>query len=225
MPSTKKIMYFLSSAILQVAAVGILGYGMSTDWVQSKMACGPLGNEIFNGSATIKMGLFNGSEKKEGCPRFDTNNVVPVFAKLEQIGGAAVALQGLVVGLLSLSLLGSAGSILITLYNTVSNPYETYMGPIGLFACSGMSAISAFLALVLYLINVLVVRIGMEIAELKNDSNLKDEEVQLLVGFYLLLPYIAADILTTVLVYLYSHEAYTQRREQEKPPRMLQKTS
>lgn len=62
-----------------------------------------------------------------------------VFKRLEAIAVPATALHGLVVCLLVLALVGSAGSILITLYNAFSNPYETYMGPIGLFACSGLS--------------------------------------------------------------------------------------
>ncbi|KAF5909061.1 clarin-3, partial [Clarias magur] len=61
------------------------------------------------------------------------------FDKMGEVGGAGVALHALVVVLLVLALLASAGSILITLYNTISNPYETYMGPIGLYACSGLS--------------------------------------------------------------------------------------
>lgn len=62
-----------------------------------------------------------------------------VFQSLGKVGGAAVALHGLVVVLLVLALVASAGSIIVTLYNSASNPYETYMGPIGLYVCSGLS--------------------------------------------------------------------------------------
>lgn len=62
-----------------------------------------------------------------------------VFAKMSEVGGAGVALHALVVVLLVFALVASAGSILITLYNTISNPYETYMGPIGLYVSSGLS--------------------------------------------------------------------------------------
>lgn len=58
---------------------------------------------------------------------------------MSKIGGAGVALHAMVVVLLVVALVASAGSILITLYNTISNPYETYMGPIGLYVCSGLS--------------------------------------------------------------------------------------
>ncbi|KAL6475652.1 hypothetical protein MHYP_G00166920 [Metynnis hypsauchen] len=217
MPSTEKIMYFLSSAFLSAGGVAILGYGMSTDWAQTTMSCAPLGGSDFNGSSTIQMGLFNGSEEKVSCPRFSSEEAVKVFARLEEIGGAAVVLQGLVVCLLVLALVCSAGSILITLYNSISNPYETYMGPIGLFVCSGLSASFAFLALVVYLINVFSVKIGKKMAALSSDASLEDKNVHLLLGFYLLLPYIGVNLLAILLVYLYQHAAYTQRKEQEKP--------
>ncbi|KAL7869561.1 hypothetical protein AOLI_G00135490 [Acnodon oligacanthus] len=217
MPSTEKILYFLSSALLSAGGVAILGYGMSTDWAHTTMSCAPLGSSDFNGSSTIQMGLFNGSEEKVSCPRFSSEEVVKVFERLKVIGGAAFTLQVLVVFLLVLALVGSAGSILITLYNSISNPYETYMGPIGLFVCSGLSASLAFLALVLYLINIFVEKIGKKMASVNSEVNLNDEEAQLLLGFYLLLPYIGVNLLAILLVYLYQHAAYTQRKEQEKP--------
>ena len=62
-----------------------------------------------------------------------------VFPELWRVGGGAVVLHGLCVLLLVLCLLASCGSILISLYNSISNPYETYMGPIGIYACSSAS--------------------------------------------------------------------------------------
>lgn len=70
MPSAEKILYFLSSTVLNVIGVAVLGYGMSAKWASSKMACSPTSTDLFNGSGTISMGLFDGSEK--ACDRFDT---------------------------------------------------------------------------------------------------------------------------------------------------------
>lgn len=58
---------------------------------------------------------------------------------LAGIAVTPVALHGTVVCLLVLCLLFSALSILISLYNSVSNPYETYMGPAGVYACGSLS--------------------------------------------------------------------------------------
>ncbi|XP_076856126.1 clarin-3 [Brachyhypopomus gauderio] len=217
MPSAKKVIYFLSSAILSMGGVAILGYGMSAYWSESSLACSPLNSTSASGLVTFQMGLFNGSEVKVACPRFDSKDKVTVFDKMGEIGGAALALHALVLCLLIIALVGSAGSILITLFNTVSNPYETYMGPIGLFFCSGLSASSAFLALLLYLANMLAVNVAQRMAQLDPEVKVSDEKVTFLIGFYLVLPYIAVSLLTILLVYMYVHAAYTQRREQEKP--------
>ena len=65
---------------------------------------------------------------------------VLVIPKLVQTGEVpSVVLHALVLCLLALCLLCSTVSILISLYNSVSNPYETYMGPIGLYVCSSLS--------------------------------------------------------------------------------------
>lgn len=84
MPSGEKILYFLSSAVLSVVGVALLGYGMSTEWASSTMACSPPGNSSFNGSATIRMGLFTGTELKDSCPRF-TGDEKDITGKLMMI--------------------------------------------------------------------------------------------------------------------------------------------
>ncbi|XP_062859730.1 clarin-3 [Trichomycterus rosablanca] len=217
MPSVQKILYFLSSAILIMIGVAVLGYGMSAEWASATMACGSSESSSYAGSATIQMGLFKCNEIKEFCPFFSGTEEVQVFQRLGKRGGAAVALQALVVVLLVLALVASAGSITVTLYNSVSNPYETYMGPIGLYICSGLSACSAILAMVLYLINILGIKLAKEIMLGAFDVKLKDQTVEFLVGFYMLLPFIVVNMLAILLVYIYAHAAYTQRREQQKP--------
>lgn len=62
-----------------------------------------------------------------------------MIPKLAQIAVTPAALHVTVVFLLVLCLLFSALSILISLYNSVSNPYKTYMGPAGVYACSSLS--------------------------------------------------------------------------------------
>lgn len=76
MPSAEKILYFLSSALLTVIGVAVLSYGMTAEWSSSTMACSPLGSKYFNGSATIRMGLFEGKESHIACPRFTSENDV-----------------------------------------------------------------------------------------------------------------------------------------------------
>ncbi|KAI7796898.1 clarin-3 [Triplophysa rosa] len=219
MPAVQKLVHFLSSAFLSAAGVAILGYGMSTDWAKSTLDCSATTSDIFNGSSALEIGLFNGTEVKISCPRFDTLGIpVEVFKRLAKMGGAPIALHGLVVALLAFALLGSAGSILVTLYNSFSNPYETYMGPIGLYTCSGFSACAAFLALILYVLNVFAVQMFQKLVLADNDQvKLSHNKTELQVGFFLLIPYIATKLLAILVVYLYAHAAFTRRKQQDKP--------
>lgn len=75
----------------------------------------------------------------------------------------------------------------------------------------------AFLAMVLYLINLFGIKIAKEMLVLGLDAFLKDEVVTFQVGFFMILPYIIVNLLVTLLVYLYAHAAYRQRQEQQKP--------
>ncbi|TRY99122.1 hypothetical protein DNTS_028330 [Danionella cerebrum] len=219
MPSSKKLLHFLSSAFLCMAGVAVLGYGMSTDWASAVMDCAPPDSEVFTGSSSLKIGLFNGTESKKTCPRIDKLGLkVPVFARLSQLSGAPVVLHALVVILLALALLGSAGSILVTLYNSFSNPYQTCMGPIGLYTCSGLSVCASSLAVIFYVSNAYLGEMFQTLVK-ADEAKVKLENVaiNLELGFYLVIPYICVNLLAILLVYLYVHAAYTRRKEQEKP--------
>lgn len=93
MPSAEKILYYLSSALLTVIAVALLGYGMSAEWSSSAMACSPPENNFFNGSATIRLGLFEGEEFHYACPRF-ASDVNKVFGKLMRLNTKLIITKG-----------------------------------------------------------------------------------------------------------------------------------
>nr|XP_020460858.1 clarin-3 [Monopterus albus] len=220
MPSTKKSLYFLSSALVTAISVGVLGYGMSTEWATTTMKCARKELGIFNGTAVITLKLFDGVLKRFSCPTFDNTDAFQVIPMLKKIGGSSVVLHGLVVCLLALCLLFSAVSILICLYNSVSNPYQTYMGPIGIYTCSSLSACLSVVVLIIFVVNVNVTIVAEDL--IKNFSgniamDLKDQASEMLVGYYLVIPYMVLSLCAIALIYVYDHAAYTHRREQERP--------
>ncbi|XP_052426041.1 clarin-3 [Carassius gibelio] len=219
MPSSEKLAHFLSSAGLCAAGVVLLAFGMSTDWADAVLDCGPPGTTEFNGTSSLETGLFNGTETKIRCPRIDSpGKQVIVFTRLAKVAGAPIILHALVVILLALALFGSAGSILVTLYNSFSNPYQTYMGPIGLYTCSGLSVSVATLALILYVSNIFLGEMFQTLVKaVEANVELKNPKITLKAGFFLLIPYIGLNLLAILVVYLYVHAAYTRRKEQEKP--------
>ncbi|KAM4716272.1 clarin-3 [Anableps anableps] len=216
MPSYTKILYFLFSALLTSVSIGLLGFAMSTTWSRTTMDCTGTGN----GSAEITMGLFSGELVRLSCPSFGSEDAFSVFPALSDITVTPMVLHGLCVGLLAVCFLTSALSILISLYNSISNPYETYMGPIGVYTCSSISACLSVLVLIIFVLNLSVTTMQEELVpSVANiDSvDLADKRSEMRVGYFLLIPYAVLSLLAILLIYLYDHAAYTHRREQERP--------
>ncbi|XP_051273638.1 clarin-3 [Dicentrarchus labrax] len=219
MPSIKKILHFMSSAWVTAISVGILGYGMSTDWSKTTMECARRGSDFFNGTAELTLELFSGNLERTFCPSFGGSVVFPVIPKLVETGVTPVVLHALALCLLVLCLVFSAASILISLYNSVSNPYETYMGPVGIYACSSLCACLSVVVLILFVVNVNVTNLAEELVNefATTEVDLKNKSSEMQLGYYLVIPYTVLSLVAIVLIYMYDHAAYTQRREQQRP--------
>ncbi|XP_008283733.1 clarin-3 [Stegastes partitus] len=221
MPSTKKTLHFVSSALLTAISVGLLGYAMSTDWVVLEMDCDREVTGNFSGSAEITLQLFNGEMVRNMCPNFgseDSFQVIP--ALMDTTNSAPGILHGLVVCFLACCLLFSAGSILISLYNSVSNPYQTYMGPGGVYACSGLCACTALVALVIFVVNVIATPMAESLVQSFSQgipTELRNKKSEMRTGVYLVVPYIVLSLAAIGSIYKYEHAAYTHRREQQRP--------
>lgn len=63
MPSVMKTIHFLTSTVVNCIAVGVLGYGLSTDWAKTTMDCA-------NGTALVIYKFFNGNITRTFCPAF-----------------------------------------------------------------------------------------------------------------------------------------------------------
>ncbi|XP_061763528.1 clarin-3 [Nerophis ophidion] len=220
MPSTSKTLYFTSSALATAISVGILGFAMSTEWATKTMICARGTGNFFNGSATITLELFDAKLERDICPLFGPPVDFPVFPKLIETKGVPVVLHGVSLVLLVLCLLSSTISILVSLYNSVSNPYETYMGPVAIYTCSSISACLSFLVLVLFVANFLATTIAEDLVRSFAENvpvELRITSSQMQLGYFLLIPYTVLSLLAVALIYAYDHAAYTQRREQQRP--------
>ncbi|KAK2884638.1 clarin-3 [Channa argus] len=217
MPSLQKTLFFISSAVVTAVAVGVLGYAMSRQWAIMTLQCQSGGIGIINGSATITLGLFFGNLDRVQCP-FGGTNTLDVFPVLLKIGGSHVALHGLLLGLLVLCLLFSAGTILIALYNSVSNPYETYMGPIGIYTCSSLSTCLSVVVLIIFVVNVSVTSMAEDLVKNFEDTiELDNKSSEMQLGYYLVIPFTVLSLAAIALIFMYDHAAYTHRREQQRP--------
>ncbi|KAM7381440.1 hypothetical protein PAMA_012327 [Pampus argenteus] len=217
MPSVTKILYYMFSALLSSISLGLMGYAMSTQWTTITMECG---RDLFNGSAIIDMDLFRGILNRISCPSYGAITPFQVFPKLTETGAAPLILHAAVLCMLVLCILFSALSILISLYNSVSNPYETYMGPVGVYVCSSISACLSFLVLVIFVINVNVTNMAENLVQNIADTSpedLRNKSSEMHIGYYLIIPYTVLCLLAIALIYMYDHAAYTRRKEQQRP--------
>ncbi|KAF0025583.1 hypothetical protein F2P81_022464 [Scophthalmus maximus] len=214
MPSITKTAHFTCSAFVTALSVGVMGFSMSTEWAQTSMECASGGSGFFNGTAVITLELFAGNLNRSFCPLFGS------IDSFKEIGATPVALHAIVLCLLALCLLFSAGSILLGLYNSVSNPYETYMGPMGVYVCSSLSACLSVVVLVVFLVNVSVTDLAEDLVETFSGSiavDLKNKTSKMRLGYYLIIPYTVLSIAALALIYMYDHAAYKHRQEQQRP--------
>ncbi|KAA8581411.1 clarin-3 [Etheostoma spectabile] len=218
MPSTKKTLHFMGSALATALSVGVMGYCMSTQWATITMECARIGTSFFNGTAVITLELFFGISNRNFCPLFGGRDTFQVIPKLVEIGVTPVVLHALVLCLLALCLLFSACSILISLYNSVSNPYETYMGPVGVYVCSALSACLSVVVLVIFVVNVTGTSMAEDLVKnFSEDADLRNKSSEMKLGYYLIILYTLLSLLAIALIYMYDHAAYTHRREQQRP--------
>ncbi|KAG8009217.1 Clarin-3 [Nibea albiflora] len=177
--------------------------------------------DFFNGSAVVTLQLFDGTLDRTFCPTFGGTDDFQVISKLVETPTVTpLALHALSLCLLVLCLVFSAASILISLYNSVSNPYQTYMGPIGIYACSSLSACLSVLTLIIFVVNVNVTSMAEDLVKLYADNipvDLRNKSTEMGLGYYLVIPYTVFCLVAIALIYMYDHAAYTQRKEQQRP--------
>lgn len=218
MPSRQKVAYFMACACCTSVSVAILGFAMSQTWAESSLECSQ-GDDFFNGSALIIWELFSGQFQRRLCPQLGTQYDFDVFTELRN-SGAPVILYAVVVFSLVVCMATSALSILIAFYNSVSNPYQTYLGPMGVYVCSSISAVLSVVVLILYALTVTLTNIA-ETVVLNQASgsevNMQNRAAVVQLGYYLVIPYTVLSLAAIAMVYLYDHAAYTQRREQQRP--------
>ncbi|CAN9509063.1 unnamed protein product [Ophioblennius macclurei] len=225
MPSIKKIVHYLASVLLILVSVGLLGFGMAVRWSTSYVSCKSPASGSFNGSAEIRLTLFEGVMVRDSCPLFGSLDRFEVIPTLFETGGAPGVLHILVVILLALCLLFSAMSILIALFNSISNPYQTYLGPIGFYTTSSISVCLSVLVLILFAVNVNVTGMAEDLVGKfsATEVQLKDSYSVMKVGYYMVIPYIVLNLGAIALIYMYTHAAYTQRKQQQRPTEVAPK--
>lgn len=218
MPTTRKTLMFLGSFLTSLGSFVVICAVLGTRWwVSSNVA---IRDPSSNVTISMSYGLFSG----ESSRHFDNGLEEPVklFKVLELLSkSSAKTLHSLVVFLLVLALLTSLLSTGFSLYNSVSNPYQTFLGAVGVYTWSGLSTCLVFLTLILFVVDTQSARLSEMLAQklynilaVATPSNTTHTYG---FSFWLLLLVMALDLATVGIIFLYQKARYQQKQEQRKP--------
>lgn len=215
MPTTQKTLMFLSGFLTSLGSVIVICSILGTQaWVTSTIL---FTDAISNGTIIITYGLFRGistQDLNEGLQELDKN-----FEVLGILGNSSQKTLHLVAILfLVLSLGTSVLSSIFTFYNSISNPYQTFLGPMGVYTWNGLSAPFVFLTMVLFVGNTESNHLSEELShKLYTEITIKTTTHSYGYSFWLVLLVILLNIVTVVIIIFYQKARYQQKQEQRKP--------
>ncbi|KAF6108019.1 clarin 3 [Phyllostomus discolor] len=218
MPTTTKTLTFLSGFFTSFGASVVLCAVLGThQWVSSTIA---ISDSSSNGSIVLTYGLFRGQSTQElqgGLAEGDKDfEVLGTLAR-----SSPKTLHSVVISSLTLSLATALLSAGFTFYNSISNPYQTFLGPLGVYTWSGLSASLAFLASVLFVANVQSNRLSEELAGALYSPHLLAargaEAHRYGYSFWLALPVLLLNGATVAIVVLYQRARHRRKQEMRKP--------
>ncbi|XP_004404413.1 PREDICTED: clarin-3 [Odobenus rosmarus divergens] len=218
MPTTKKTLMFLLSFFTSFGAFVVVCSMLGTqEWVSSIIA---ISDSSSNGSLVIVYGLFRGNSRQEFSHGLEESK--KDFGVLEKLNNSSQRTLHLVVILfLVLSLCTLLLSSGLTFYNSISNPYQTCLGPVGVYTGSGLGAFFIFMSMILFVGNT-------------QSNHLSEDLAQTLYqpypaaayggtthsygySFWLTLLVILLSIITVVIIVFYQKARYQRKQEQRRP--------
>lgn len=202
---------FLTSLGSVVVICSILG---TQEWISSSIF---FRNTFSNGTIVITYGLFRGMSTQdldEGLQELDKNfEVLGILSNSSQKSLHLVAILFLI-----LSLAASVLSSVFTFYNSISNPYQTFLGPMGVYTWNGLSATFVFLTMVLFVGNAESNHLSENLTQ-RLYTDIINQRTTNTYGysFWLILLVILLNIVTVVIIIFYQKARYQQKQQQRKP--------
>lgn len=206
---------FLSGFLTSLGSVVVICSILGTQaWITSTIF---FSDAISNGTNVITYGLFRGTSSQdlnEGLQEPDKNfEVLGILSNSSQKSLHLVAII-----LLILSLAASVLSSVFTFYNSISNPYQTFLGPVGVYTWNGLSASFAFLAMVLFVGNADSNHLSENLSQKLYPEAINERTTHTYgYSFWLVLLVILLNIVTVVIIVFYQKARYHQKQEQRKP--------
>ncbi|XP_069467581.1 clarin-3 [Ambystoma mexicanum] len=220
MPSRKKTSMFVAGFLASVGSFALICTSLGTQqWVSSRVNFTEA-PDVSYGYVNVAYGLFEGTSELVNV-KGGLSSPAKGFQVLTVANGSGSIhiVHVLIIVLLVAGLLCSLLSSGITCYNSVSNPYRTFFGPIGVYAWNGSNGILILLAMILSAVNTEVNKMPLYLASKTIPSRVTLDSPQSSYGysFWLLLVILLLNAATIIIIYFYQHARYSKRKEQQRP--------
>ncbi|XP_068113437.1 clarin-3 [Hyperolius riggenbachi] len=223
MPSKQKTLLFFAGFVSSLGSFAIICTCLGTqEWVFSKVqfSSTPTSTGNYSGIASVELGLFKGGYQKDitegvglGTP-WTSADVFDVLNSTTIKVSHIIVIFFLVAALISCFL-----GLATTCLNSVSNPYLTFLGPLGVYVWSSINGILVLLAMIVYAINIEVNKLPRELVKAMDMGSDEFSSSQNTYGYsyWLLLLSIFLSMCTIGVIYYYQHIRYSQQKQQERP--------
>ncbi|KAM5271663.1 clarin-3 [Ctenodactylus gundi] len=215
MPTTQKTLMYLCGFFISLGSVVVICCILGTQaWITSTIA---ISDSFSQGIVIISYGLFHGKSTQELAEGLqEPGKDFEVLGILND--SSPKSLQSVTILFLVLSLLASLLSAGFTFYNSISNPYQTFLGPVGVYTWNGLSASFIFLSMLLFVGNTQSNHLSEELSQkLYPEFTRGGVAHSYGYSFWLILLVILLNTLTVVVIVLYQKARYQQKQEQRKP--------
>ncbi|NWW65970.1 CLRN3 protein, partial [Ifrita kowaldi] len=216
MPSRRKTCMFASAFCTCVSSFVVICVVLATpQWVSSEVRFSRTNSTV---TVSLTFGLFSGT-----CEQF-VDAGLQVSETTFQVADAlsstrSRSLNVAIIVLLVLALLSSLLSSGFTCTNAVSNPYQTFLGPVGVYTWNSVCGVLTLIAMILFPVNVQGNSLSEELARGCSTS------LQTRLGskhnygysYWIMLLILFLNIASLIIIYFYDHARYSKKKEQERP--------
>ncbi|XP_053169144.1 clarin-3 [Hemicordylus capensis] len=216
MPSRRKSLIFSLASFTSICSFVIVCLVLATkNWVSSTITYTGRNSSV---AIFITYGLFEGfcSEVVQaGIGRGETKFQVSIWNLPENLKHFNIA----IIILLVLSLASSVLSSGFTCYNAMSNPYETFLGPVGVYTWNSISSVCSLLTLILFAVNVEANKLSVELAITYCDESSRQSahSNSYKYSYWLMLLIVLLNAATISIIVYYQHARYSEKKARERP--------
>ncbi|XP_036590079.1 clarin-3 [Trichosurus vulpecula] len=218
MPTTRKTLMFLSGFLTSLGALVTVCVVLAIpQWVTGKIEFSD--NRFSNGSILITYGLFRGvsiQDMSSGLGQPDLAfEVLTILSNSSQ-----KSLHTAVIVLLFLSLFTSLLSSGLTFFNSVSNPYQTWLGPTSVFIWNGLNVAFVLVAMILFAANTQANRLSLVLSStlyLMQGYTYGSTTHTYRYSFWLMFLILCFNVITITIMFFYQKARYHRKQEHRKP--------